>query len=126
MLKNEQAAGAATPAIKPLDERLIQEANNNSFGGKRGDISYTDDGRVELEWYSPAGEDFLICVKVENFPRAIFEEYENFDIDDHIEMWVEAKRNGTGGIPSVRRLVIDAEAICEELEALAGALMGVA
>lgn len=21
--------------------------------------SYTDDGRVELEWWSPAGEDFL-------------------------------------------------------------------
>ena len=25
---------------------------------------YTDDGRVELEWYSPAGEDFIVCVKV--------------------------------------------------------------
>lgn len=26
--------------------------------------SYTDDGRVEIETYSPAGEDFLMCVEV--------------------------------------------------------------
>lgn len=32
---------------------------------------YTDDGRVELEWWSPAGEDFLVCVNVENFPDEI-------------------------------------------------------
>lgn len=34
---------------------------------------YTDDGRVELEWYSPAGEDFIVCVKVENFPDEILD-----------------------------------------------------
>lgn len=56
--------------------------------------SYTDDGRVELEKYSPAGEDFLMCVNVENFPEAVMGYYESFDIDDHIEMWVEAKKNG--------------------------------
>lgn len=28
--------------------------------------SYTDDGRVEIEWYSPAGEDFIICVALRN------------------------------------------------------------
>lgn len=25
---------------------------------------YTDDGSVELEWWSPAGEDFRVCVNV--------------------------------------------------------------
>lgn len=28
--------------------------------------------------------------------------YEGFDVDEHIEMWVEAKRSGTSGVPSIR------------------------
>ena len=40
---------------------------------------YTDDGRVELEWYSPAGEDFIVCVKVENFPDEILDYSDSFD-----------------------------------------------
>lgn len=87
--------------------------------------SYTDDGRVELEKYSPAGEDFLMCVNVENFPEAVMEYYESFDIDDHIEMWVEAKKNGVSSIPPTRTLVADAEAIDDMLEHLAYALMDV-
>lgn len=88
--------------------------------------SYTDDDRVELEKYSPAGEDFSICVRVENFPDAVMEYYENFDVDEHIEMWVEARQNGVSGIPSVRRLAIDAEQIDEMLKELAYALAEVA
>lgn len=84
--------------------------------------NYTDDGRVEIEKYSPAGEDFSICVEVENFPNAVMEYYEDFDVDEHIEMWVEAKRSGTSGVPSVRRLAIDGEAIDKMLKELAYAL----
>ena len=87
--------------------------------------SYTDDGRVELEKYSPAGEDFLMCVNVENFPEAVMGYYESFDIDDHIEMWVEAKKNGVSGVPPTRTLVADAEAIDDMLEHLAYALVGI-
>lgn len=54
---------------------------------------YTDDGRVELEWWSPAGEDFLVCVNVENFPDEILDYSDDFDPDEHIEMWVEARAN---------------------------------
>ena len=42
--------------------------------------------------------------------------YEDFDIDEHIETWVEARKNGTSGVPSVRRLAIDAEEIDKMLE----------
>lgn len=84
--------------------------------------SYTDDGRVELEWYSPAGEDFLMCVRVEDFPEAVSEYYEDFDVDEHIAMWIEAKQNGTNGVPTTRVLVHDAEDIERELEELAIAL----
>lgn len=59
-----------------------------------GVSSYTDDGRVELEWWSPAGEDFLVCVNVENFPDEILRYSDDFDLDEHIEMWVEARANG--------------------------------
>lgn len=84
--------------------------------------SYTDDGRVEIETYSPAGEDFIMCVEVENFPRAVAEYAAGFDVDEHIEMWIEAKRSGTNGVPSARELVRDAEAIDKMLDELADAL----
>lgn len=84
--------------------------------------SYTDDGRVELEKHSPAGEDFIICVGVENFPAEVREYAAGFDIDEHIEMWIEARRNGTRGVPSTRELVKDAEDIDKMLQELAAAL----
>lgn len=82
-------------------------------------IDYVDNGRVEIAKFSPAGEDFSICVEVENFPRSVEEYAYNFDVDEHIEMWVEAKKNGGKGIPSIRRLVQDAEDIDTMLTELA-------
>lgn len=79
---------------------------------------YTDDGRVELEWWSPAGEDFLVCVNVENFPDEILDYSDDFDPDEHIEMWVEARANGRQDVPGARRLAKDAEDIQKELDAL--------
>lgn len=84
--------------------------------------SYTGDGRVELQKYSPAGEDFNICVGVEGFPDAVAEYAAEFDIDEHIGMWIEAKRSGTSGVPSARELVHDAEDIDKMLQELAIAL----
>ena len=54
--------------------------------------SYTDDGRVEIEWYSPAGEDFIIFVGVEKFPDEVLDYSDSFDVDEHIAMWIPAKR----------------------------------
>lgn len=85
---------------------------------------YTDDGRVELGKYSPAGEDFSICVEVENLPQAVTEYADDFDTDEHIEMWILARRNGVAGVPSTRELVEDAEAIKKMLRELADALTG--
>ena len=86
---------------------------------------YTNDGGVELEKYSPAGEDFTMCVSVKDFPGSVMEYYYDFDVDDHIEMWIEARRNGASGVPNARTLVQDAEAIEEMLKTLAGALAGI-
>lgn len=83
---------------------------------------YTDDGRVEIEKYSPAGEEFIICVDVNDFPKSVFEYAESFDMDEHISMWIEAKQNGTRSVPSTRELVHDAEEIEKMLQELSDAL----
>lgn len=81
-----------------------------------------DDGTVELRTESPAGEDFSFSVNSKNFIDDIKEFAANFDIDEHIEMWVEAKNNGVSGVPSIRELVKDAEDIDEMLQELTIAL----
>lgn len=108
--------------MKKLEQKYLDVLEKHDWAVS----SYTDDGRVEIEKYSPAGEDFSICVEVKNFLDAVMEYYEDFDVDDHIDMWVEARRNGVSGVPSTRRLAIDAEAIDEMLKELAYALAEVA
>lgn len=80
-----------------------------------------DDGSVELEQYSPAGEDFLfyVCPSDSTFVNEIVAYAADFDPDEHIVMWIEAKHNGGIGIPNARELVHDAEAIDEMLQELA-------
>lgn len=85
-------------------------------------VTECDDGTVELEKYSPAGEDFIITVNAEDFAREVERYADDFDADDHIAMWIEAKKNGTAGVPSTRELVHDAEDIQEMLNELAEAL----
>ena len=85
---------------------------------------YTGDGRVEIENYSPAGEDLIVCVEVEHFPESGYEYAGDFDADEHAEMWVGHR--GERGCPSsVRELIDDADAIKEMLEELANRLMEV-
>ena len=82
-----------------------------------------DDGTVEFSQYSPAGEDFSFTVNAKDAAKEIYEYYDEFDIDEHIEMWIDARENGVIGVPSTRRLVEDAEDIFEMLKELACAVM---
>ena len=104
--------------MKKIEKRYLDVLEKHDWAVS----SYTDDGRVELEKYSPAGEDFSICIRVENLPAEVREYAAGFDIDEHIEMWIEARRNGTSGVPSTRELVKDAEDIDKMLQELAAAL----
>lgn len=88
-------------------------------------IDYTDDGRVEIEKYSPAGEEFSVCVDIEDFPQSVQWFADVFDQDEHIEMWIGARQSGVSGVPSTRELVEDAAAIAEMLQELADALCNV-
>lgn len=76
------------------------------------------DGTVELEKSSPAGEDFIFSVSEKNIVADIEEYAATFDPDEHIEMWIMARRNGTSGVPSTAELVEDAKAIEDMLEEL--------
>lgn len=107
--------------LKTINEKYLDILDNLEWKI----CGYTNDGRVELEKYSPAGEDFIICVNAENLPESVAEYAEDFDIDEHIEMWAEAKRNDDcwlRGIPPIRELVKDAEDIKDMLDELAMAL----
>lgn len=71
---------------------------------------------AELGKYSPAGEDFSMIIdfdkdnQVESFLRNLRGYYEDFDVDDHAEMWLPSR--GKGGCPSsIKALVENAEAI---------------
>lgn len=79
---------------------------------------------IELENESPAGEDLNVSIEfdkgnqVESFLNSLWNLYDDFDVDDHIEMWIEARHNGVQGVPSVRRLCADAEDILAMYETL--------
>lgn len=90
-------------------------------------VSQYNDG-LEISQYSPASEDFIFYAHGKNADEIIksIEEYaENFDTDEHIEMWVEAKYHGHEGIPTIRELVEDADEIKKMLETLADKVKGV-
>ena len=101
-----------------LNEKYLTVLKNQDWSV----LDCYEDGSIEIGKYSPAGEDFSICVETDNFPEAVSEYAANFDIDEHIEMWIEARRNGVSGVPSTRELVKDAEDIDEMLRELACAL----
>lgn len=76
---------------------------------------------VELEKYSPAGEDFIFTVSIDNFISDVIEYASDFDADEHAEMWVESR--GKNGVPSsIRVLIDDADDIDKMLQELSDAL----
>lgn len=85
-------------------------------------INECDGGTVEVCQYSPAGEDFFFTVNIKNFTKEVDEYADDFDPDEHIAMWIEARKNGVAGVPTTRELVHDAEAIQKMLKELALAL----
>lgn len=87
--------------------------------------TYPSGNMVEIRKYSPAGEDFSICIdKDGDFVGQIEDYADNFDVDEHVEMWVEAKKNGVSGVPSISDLVDDAKDIRDMLYELVNAVNG--
>ena len=79
---------------------------------------------VELSKNTPAGEDFSFTVPLDDLPDEVYSYLSNFDADEHVETWIQARNAGVGGVPTTRELVDDAEAIERMIEDLSNALYG--
>ena len=78
---------------------------------------------VEFSKYSPAGEDFSFEVwytHVSEIPEKVMEYYEEFDPEYHASLWADSA--GRNGVPRLRELIEDADAIEEMIRELAVAL----
>ena len=80
------------------------------------------DTDLELENWSPAGEDLIVYVEKDNLVQDIISYAANFDPDEHVEEMIRAKNSGLSGVPSVRILVDDSDEIAEMLDSLAEAV----
>ena len=103
-----------------IDERIIKVIDAEGW-------YFHDEGNGEgyLERHTPAGEDYIINVDpstADALFQSIYDEDFNFDVDEHVEMWVEAKHNGVCGVPRVVELVDDAREITAMLESLVKAV----
>lgn len=101
-----------------LSEKIINVLEDNDIS-LCGDIElYDEEYSVGLETYSPEGEDVIISFYYdgteENFVKQ-FNEYANdFDVDEHVELYVGNR--GKHGIPnSISTLLKDAEWIKDTL-----------
>lgn len=84
-----------------------------------------EDIEIEIENWSPAGENIIETIRFDGTPEGLLqslkENAESFDVDDHVEMWIEGR--GKNGVPdTARELVEDAEAIQEMLDDLYNAV----
>lgn len=96
-----------TKVLKNNEVKLSKkyEADNNEF-------------YHEVEFYSDAGEDVVETVfyngTSKDFVRAFKEMADDFDADEHAEMWIDLR--GKRGVPdSIRVLINDADSIKEFL-----------
>ena len=125
--KTEQEQEEADEAALKLEirRRALEKARDLGW------LTHEDEqGGVEFEQGSPAGEDFLFYVHGdEDLVKGVVEYARDWDPDEHVEMWVQAKANSDNpnrsSIPSIRTLVNDADEIDEMLSALADALIDV-
>lgn len=111
--------------MKKISNRIIEVLEENDW--KVYDVT-EQDGKyyVEIENYSPADENIVETVWFdgtnEGFIEGMKELAESFDIDDHVEMWVDER--GKDGVPgTVRELLDDAEAIKDMLNKTYNALL---
>jgi len=74
---------------------------------------------IEIQKYSPAGEDFLITISKDNFVDELVNYYNNFEPEDHAADFYIAGRNGLiKGVPNLHVLLQDADEIDKMLELL--------
>lgn len=95
-----------------MKEKTIKRIEELNWSVREHENSYI------FETWSPAGENIVVDVPKENFVQEVRQYATGFDVDEHVELWIENR--GKNGVPSTaRELVEDAEAICDMLHQLA-------
>lgn len=117
---------------KSLMDRFIEKAEELGWSvdleSQENRMTGETETYAEFSQYSPAGEDYSFVEfyeDVSDLVDKVREAAEDFDVDEHIEMWIEARKNGVGGVPSTRELVHDAEEIKQMMENLASGIIDV-
>lgn len=78
-----------------------------------------EDGSIEFRQCSPAGEDYHFCVAGEDLAREVFCVAADFNVHEHVSMWLEASSGRPDlNIPDVETLVDDARDIQKMLDEL--------
>ena len=105
-------------ALTALKDSLLEVLEQNDF--TVSEITQYDEETfsVELEWYSPAGEDYILAIYYDGTDENFVGEYDmaacNFDPDEHAAIIVDCR--GENGVPSsIRALIDDADAIQDKL-----------
>lgn len=110
---------------KATDEILEDFLENKlSNLGWNFSINHCANGNeIYISKHSPAGEDFGFEIEgttVEEIIKEIEEYAYNFDADEHAMLWIGSC--GRNGVPSIRGLIDDADAIQDMLDELAEAV----
>lgn len=101
-----------------VHEKLLEKAEELGWS-----TSEDESGGVELESYSPAGEDFFFYVTdKKNLTEEVRECADSFDTEEHVRGLLNAKAHGFAGVPDLKTLVEDADDIQKMLNKLADAL----
>lgn len=79
---------------------------------------YDNNKYVELQKYSPAGQDFIATIEIgdnaDDFINNIYEYYESFDVSYETYLWLDSCGHGKNGAPyDMRDLYNDME-VCEQ------------
>lgn len=116
-------------------KQIIEEVVESFDWSVRFETQKGQNGKTEkyvaFDGFSDAGEDLELIEFYDNLceiPDKLFERYEDFDVEEHVSMWLEGKQNGVRCVPDVETLVKDAKwienFILELAEALRDALTG--
>ena len=131
-LSGKKLVEASTDSPMGLLGQVLDTATSMGWSYDETDFA-NDEGGYEFFQYSPAGEDFSFAASYgskdlsdDEKGAALIKEIEDyaddFDEDEHLEMWIEARGNGVAGVPGTRELVKDAEDIHSMLTDLANEL----
>ena len=113
---NDDLLNKLLERAEELDWICRKEEQANPFA--KGGV----DHYIDFERRTPEGEDFVFTTfyaKPDDLPREIMSYADDFDLNDHVLRWLEAKRNGDSSVPNVVELVDDGRWIQSEIKTLA-------